>query len=91
MRSSDGEEVLAGRIGPGELVGEMGCVTGERRSATIRALRTTEMISIAWAACEPVVRDHPCLLLSLCRTVVGRLRNVQEGRPVQRFGRGRSA
>jgi NTE family protein len=80
VRSSDGEEVLAGRIGPGELVGEMGCVTGERRSATIRALRTTEMISIAWAACEPVARAHPALLLSLCRTVAVRLRNVQEGR-----------
>jgi NTE family protein len=80
VRGNDGEEVLAGRIGPGELVGEMGCVTGEKRSATIRALRTTEVLSVAWEACEPVARAHPNLLVSLCRTVANRLRNVQEGR-----------
>jgi NTE family protein len=80
VRTNDGQEVLAGRIGPGELVGEMGCVTAERRSATVRALRTTEVLSVTWEAAEPVARAHPVLLLSLCRTVVGRLRNVQEGR-----------
>jgi NTE family protein len=80
VRGNDGEEVLAGRVGPGELVGEMGCVTGERRSATIRALRTTEVLSVTWEACEPVARAHPNLLVSLCRTVANRLRNVQEGR-----------
>ena len=80
VRNGDGEEMLVGRIGPGELVGEMGCVTGERRSATIRALRTTEVVMVTWEAAEPVARAHPVLMLSLCRTVVGRLRNVQEGR-----------
>ena len=46
------DERMVGRIGPGELVGEMGCITGEPRSATVRALRALEMLAISRAALE---------------------------------------
>jgi NTE family protein len=81
IRNDAGEETLAGRIGPGELVGEMGCISAEPRSATIRALRTSEVLSISWELIEELARTHPVLLLSISRTVVGRLRRLQEGKP----------
>jgi NTE family protein len=80
FRKSSGEEITVNRIGPGEVVGEMGCVLGEPRSATIRALRTSELIAVSRGALEQLERRHPVVLLSLYRTVVGRLRDVQEGK-----------
>jgi NTE family protein len=80
FRTDAGDEIMVGRIGPGETVGEMGCVTGEPRSATIRALRTSEVIAISWRAVEHLARSEPAVLLSVCRTVVRRLRTAQEGR-----------
>jgi NTE family protein len=80
FRNSSGEEIAVNRIGPGEVIGEMGCVSGEPRSATVRALRTSELIAVSRGALEQLVRRHPVVLLSLYRTVVGRLRDVQEGK-----------
>ena len=82
-RNNFGEETLVGRIGSGELIGEMGCVAGEPRSATIRALRTSQVLAVSWEAIEPLARAHPSLMLSLCRTVIGRLRGVMEGKRPQ--------
>jgi NTE family protein len=76
-----GDERMVGRIGPGELVGEMGCLTGEPRSATVRALRASEVLAISHVALESLARRHPVVLLSLSRTVIGRLRHAQEGKP----------
>ena len=80
VRQSSGEEITVGRIRPGEVIGEMGCVTGESRSATIRALRTSELLAVSREALDQLAHKHPSILLSLYRTVVGRLRSVQEGK-----------
>lgn len=78
-----GEETLIRQIGRGEMIGEMGCVAGEPRSATIRALRTSEVLMISWEDVEPLTRAHPILMLSLCRTVIRRLRDFQQGKRSQ--------
>jgi NTE family protein len=80
FRRSSGEEITVNRIGPGEVIGEMGCVLGEPRSATIRALRSSELIAVSRNALEQLARRNPGILLALYRTVVGRLRDVQEGK-----------
>jgi NTE family protein len=71
-------ERLVGVIGPGELVGEMGAITGETRSATVRALRATDVIAISERALAWLVGDNPLILQALARTVIGRLRRAQE-------------
>jgi NTE family protein len=78
VRKSSGEEITVGRIGPGEVIGEMGCVIGEPRSATIRALRTSELLAVSRDALDQLAHKHPAILRSLYRTVVGRLRSVHE-------------
>jgi NTE family protein len=80
VRKSSGEEITVGRIRPGEVIGEMGCVTGEPRSATIRALRTSELLAVSRDALDQLAHKQPSILRSLYRTVVGRLRSVQEGK-----------
>lgn len=74
-------EVLIGRIGSGEIVGEMGCVTGEPRSATLRALRSREVLRISRDHLENLASRNPDILMSLCRTVIGRMRSIQKGKP----------
>ena len=83
VRNGAGDVILVGRIGPGGLIGEMGCVAGEPRSATIHALRTSEVLKVSWEDIEPLARAHPALLFSLCRTVIGRMRGLVEGKPPQ--------
>src|SRR3954454_10377151 len=39
MKSGDGAEHIVTRLGAGEIVGEMGCITGQPRTASLRALR----------------------------------------------------
>jgi NTE family protein len=76
----DSTEKMVRRLGPGEMLGEMGCITGEPRSATVRALRSTELIAIAWADIERIATKDPAILLSFCRTVIQRLVQSEQGR-----------
>lgn len=76
----DGSERIVARLGAGQLVGEMGCVTAQPRNATIRALRTSELLEITWTEIEKVVALDPSPLLAICRTVVDRMARAQEGR-----------
>jgi NTE family protein len=80
VRKSSGEEAMVDRIGAGEVIGEMGAVIGEPRSATVRAVRSSELVALSREALEELARGHPALLKGLYGTVVKRLRNSQEGR-----------
>ena len=74
-----GERIM-GRVGAGEVIGEMGCITGLPRSASARALRSTEVLEIRWDDIQRLAAKDPGILLSICRTVVERMARAQEGR-----------
>jgi NTE family protein len=78
--ADSGGERLLNRLGPGEFVGEMGCITGEPRSASVRALRSCELIGIPREHLDRLASRSPSILMSLSRTVVGRLRDAADGR-----------
>jgi NTE family protein len=75
-----GGEKLLGRIGAGEIVGEMGFITGERRAATVRALRNCELLRVSRDELRKLSVRYPAVLTELCGTVVRRLRDAQETR-----------
>jgi predicted acylesterase/phospholipase RssA/CRP-like cAMP-binding protein len=68
-----GERVL-GEAGRGECVGEMALFTDEPRSATVYAIRDSELVRIARPVFEGIVRQYPQLTLSITRLLIGRLR-----------------
>jgi NTE family protein len=72
---------LLGWIGAGEIAGEMGFVTREPRTATVRALRNSELLRVSRAELRELEFRYPTILMELCSTVVRRLRNAQERRP----------
>ncbi len=74
IRGDDGERVVR-EMGRGELVGEMAILTGEPRSATVRAVRDTELLRLSKEGFERAVANNPSAMLDVARLIVARLRN----------------
>ncbi len=64
---------LIGRIAAGEAVGEMGIIVSRARTATVRALRDSELATLSAATFERVLLGHPEAILRLARLSVNRL------------------
>jgi len=64
---------LTGRIAAGETVGEMGLIVSRPRTATVRALRDSELAMLSAGTFERVLLGHPEAILRLARLTVLRL------------------
>ena len=71
---------VVGEIGPNEIIGEMGMLTGEPRSATIVCTRDSELVRLDRPTFERLMTTHPRLLLTVSQTVIQRLRRQVENR-----------
>lgn len=80
FRNAGPEQQLVGRVHPGETVGEMALLSGHRRTATVRALRDSEVVRFSLEAFERLARAHPEAMLAVARTAVERLERTLEGR-----------
>ena len=77
VRAPDGR--LLARLGAGDTVGEMALLSGERRSATVVALRDCEIAVLPAAAFRDAVASDPGLALALARGIVRRLAAATAG------------
>jgi CRP-like cAMP-binding protein len=59
LRKADGTDWLVETMGPGEVVGEMALLTGERRAATVRSVDESLVFEIGREQYEPLLRAHP--------------------------------
>jgi len=75
IKSGDGSVVL-GRLGPGEIFGEMGMITDRPRSATARALDHTAVESINEAEFEQAILAQPDRMHSYLATLFDRIRTT---------------
>ena len=80
FRNAGPGQQLVGRVHPGETVGEMALLSGHRRTATVRALRDSEVVRFSLEAFERLARAHPEAMLAVARTAVERLERTLEGR-----------
>ena len=74
---ADAQAAPVARIHAGETVGEMGFVLGRERSATVRALRDSDLVRIPGEALQRALLRHPQALLALARIAIDR---VEDGR-----------
>jgi NTE family protein len=79
-RGDDGELALVRRMGTGEVVGEIGFLTGEPRSGTVRALRNSELLRISREALDEASSRRPDIARSLCAVAVHRLLSSERSR-----------
>lgn len=71
-RERDREEVVA-ELGRDEMIGEMSLLTGENRSASVRAIRDTTLLRLSNEGGLRVAEKHPLIVLNMARTVARRL------------------
>ena len=76
VRSNDGHDVLVARIPAGETVGEMGLLDGGTRSATVEALRDTELLKFDKASYVDRILRDPRSMHALISLLVRRLRKT---------------
>ncbi len=73
LRRDGGEDVLVDTMGKGAVVGEMSLLTGEPRTATVRARDGAVVYEIGPRQYAPVLRAHPELVDVLAQLMVDRL------------------
>jgi len=74
LRQDDGKDLLVDTMGKGAVVGEMSLLTGEPRTATVRALEGAVVYEIGAEQYGPILRAHPEFVDVLARLMVDRLR-----------------
>ena len=74
LPNDEGTEILIRQMGSGETVGEMALLSGERRSATVLALRDTELARLSKSSFEKLIDHHPKALRFITDLLVQRLR-----------------
>ena len=75
---TDGEEVdvILRTVGPGSLVGDIGCLDGLARSASVRARSDAQLVRIPSGAFRQLVETHPDLMEGLFREQTSRVRSL---------------
>jgi len=74
VEQSGGEQVTVGEVARNEVVGEMAIITEEPRSATVVAIRDSELLKFTRKDFEDLVENHPGAMLKIARRIVERLR-----------------
>ena len=69
---ADGAETRIGEIGRGEVVGEMALITREPRTASVQAVRDTQLLRLSADAFTRLVSEHPEALRRVSGTIVAR-------------------
>jgi len=69
-----GQHALVGYIRPGEPVGEMALIAREPHSASVFAIRDSEMLKLSPEAFDRLVRSHPSLMEQMARLMLARAR-----------------
>jgi CRP-like cAMP-binding protein len=75
LRRDDGNDWPVDTMSKGAVVGEMSLLTGEPRTATVRAVTGVTVYEIGRRQYEPLLRARPQLIDDLARIVEARLRD----------------
>lgn len=73
-----GEEFLLAHLGPGDCFGEMSLLTGERRSATVRAFEKTTVLQLDNAAFDELMLSSSQMGLSISKILAERLAKLNQ-------------
>jgi CRP/FNR family cyclic AMP-dependent transcriptional regulator len=72
----DGRQIVLGTLQPGDYFGEISCLDGELRSATVMAREPCKCLMISKKDFHDLCREHPGLVWSLIQDQVRKLRKA---------------
>lgn len=76
MHSANGDERILAILGPGAIVGELAMLDGQPRSASVAAVRDTDLLFISRAKFEEIARMNPEVYKHLVTMLAQRLRET---------------
>ena len=77
-RNASGIEVVLGRLHPGDWVGEMSLLLNTPRSASVVAIKDSQLRTVTAENFAHVVKDHPAETLRLLKQMAARLASTNE-------------
>src|SRR5215475_14840683 len=78
MVSTSGAERILSILGPGAIVGELAVLDGLPRSASVLALRDSELLFVSKAKFDQYAHNHPELYQHLLKLLASRLRDTND-------------
>lgn len=84
---NEGVDQVTAEIGRGQGVGEMAILSQRSRTATVVAVRDTQLMKLPRDAFEELLPRWPRVVLSIARTLIDRLESSNARRPVISGGR----
>ena len=78
LKGGAGEQIVLSRLGAGEHFGEMSLIDGSRRSATVRAIGTCELLRLDQESFLGAAELHPSIAIGVMRGFSRRLRSADE-------------
>jgi len=75
---ADGRTITLANFGPGDIFGELAMFEDERRSATVEAVRATEVVAVLGPDMRRLIVEHPEIALRLVIALGRRLRDTNE-------------
>jgi CRP-like cAMP-binding protein len=73
VEDPNGAELVVGEVAPGEIVGEMAVLSNEPRSATVRAIRDSELVMFSKEVFDRLLEKYPQAMMQITRQIVDRL------------------
>src|SRR5262249_109338 len=70
------DDAVVETVGPGGIIGEMGLIENQARSATAVARTDCKLVRIDEARLQSLVRQHPFFALEVMRVMAHRLRQM---------------
>lgn len=81
-RDAQGRLVRSGDFARGDIVGELALLTGDQRSATVRAMRDSELVKLSNVSVQRMLHEAPHAIFWLTRILAERLgRNERTAHP----------
>lgn len=79
-----GKARVVSEVESGETVGEYGLLTGEPRTATVYAIRESNLVKIEPPAFDRLVKEYPQVMAAVARIIVERQQRTLRGKPRSR-------
>ncbi len=77
-KNEKGREIEIARLGAGDIIGEMSLLTGEKRSATVKAMVQVTLIQVTKEGLEPILKAEPALSDEFAQVILERQLNQEQ-------------
>lgn len=80
-KDAEGQEQTIGEIGAGSVVGEIGCLFDEPRTASVYSIRDSVLLKMTKNAFNALLLEHPAIMMGITKESVKRLVNPKKYSP----------